>query len=383
MLTELLNNTKLLPKNESNLMPILNGSKENILIVSSKTKKILSANKPALKYLGYNKSEIRDINLCDIISKEYPAVNLNESNQKSSISIELCRFIAKPGYSFLAEKKSENFNYQNGDAQIIFFREISKISNTSENKDNTDNKLMPIYDAINQIGQKIGCVTHDMFLKNMTYHLSGLLKVKWAMVCKIIQPDCNKAEMMMLWDKEKFQKDIVYSIKGTPCELTYKAKEPYVCDKNLLSLFSKDTMAHEMGVDSYVGVPIISSEKKVIGMLAIMDNKPIRGLEKLKAKVVLQEMGIRCSQEIQRNQYNDKNKQRQNFKKYLKVLPDQKPLSLREKEVVGYVIKGLADSNIAHKLSISIPTVKFHLKNIYRKLGINNRKGFLKIYCID
>ena len=71
------------------------------------------------------------------------------------------------------------------------------------------------------------------------------------------------------------------------------------------------------------------------------------------------------------------------LKKYLKVLPDQKPLSLREKEVVGYAIKGLADSNIADKLSISISTVKFHLKNIYKKLGINNRKGFLKIYCID
>ena len=64
-------------------------------------------------------------------------------------------------------------------------------------------------------------------------------------------------------------------------------------------------------------------------------------------------------------------------------MPDQKPLSLREKEVVGYAIKGLADSNIADKLSISISTVKFHLKNIYKKLGINNRKGFLKIYCTD
>ena len=43
---------------ECKITTILNGSTENILIVSPKTKRILFASKSACKYLGYKKNEI-------------------------------------------------------------------------------------------------------------------------------------------------------------------------------------------------------------------------------------------------------------------------------------------------------------------------------------
>jgi two-component system, NarL family, response regulator LiaR len=56
----------------------------------------------------------------------------------------------------------------------------------------------------------------------------------------------------------------------------------------------------------------------------------------------------------------------------------QKPLaaftlSEREKEVLGLMAEGLSTTEIANHLSISIPTVKFHLKNIFSKMGVKNR----------
>ena len=102
----------------------------------SQTKKILFANSSACKYLGFKANEIKGISLCDIFSKEYPSVDLNESNQEGSFSIELCRFITKPGYSFLAEKKSEIFKLNNENAHFISFQDISEISSTSVNKIN-------------------------------------------------------------------------------------------------------------------------------------------------------------------------------------------------------------------------------------------------------
>ena len=56
----------------------------------------------------------------------------------------------------------------------------------------------------------------------------------------------------------------------------------------------------------------------------------------------------------------------------------QKPLpaftlSEREKEVLGLLAEGLSTSEISNHLSISISTVKFHLKNIFSKLGVKNR----------
>lgn len=48
-------------------------------------------------------------------------------------------------------------------------------------------------------------------------------------------------------------------------------------------------------------------------------------------------------------------------------------LSLREKEVLELVAKGLLYKEIAIKLEISTETVKKHLKNIYQKLHVQNK----------
>ena len=48
-------------------------------------------------------------------------------------------------------------------------------------------------------------------------------------------------------------------------------------------------------------------------------------------------------------------------------------LSERESEVLKALTEGLSDKAIADKLFISIPTVRFHLKNIYAKLHVNSR----------
>ena len=48
-------------------------------------------------------------------------------------------------------------------------------------------------------------------------------------------------------------------------------------------------------------------------------------------------------------------------------------LSTREKQVMGLLAKGLTYKLIAGDLDISPETVKMHLKNIYRKLGVQNK----------
>ena len=52
---------------------------------------------------------------------------------------------------------------------------------------------------------------------------------------------------------------------------------------------------------------------------------------------------------------------------------DESGLTRREKEVVLLAAKGYNDDEIAKMLSISAFTVKFHLKRIFKKLGIHKR----------
>jgi DNA-binding CsgD family transcriptional regulator len=60
----------------------------------------------------------------------------------------------------------------------------------------------------------------------------------------------------------------------------------------------------------------------------------------------------------------------------------ENPLSEREFEVLHLTLEDLKNQEIADEIHISINTVKFHLKNIYEKIGVKNRKEILN-FVID
>jgi DNA-binding NarL/FixJ family response regulator len=51
----------------------------------------------------------------------------------------------------------------------------------------------------------------------------------------------------------------------------------------------------------------------------------------------------------------------------------ESPLSAKEKEIVVGLVDGLSYKLIADRMSISIETVRFHIKNIYRKLHVHGK----------
>ena len=50
-------------------------------------------------------------------------------------------------------------------------------------------------------------------------------------------------------------------------------------------------------------------------------------------------------------------------------------LSPRENQVLGLLVEGLTYGEMAAELGLSVNTVKFHLKNLYGKLGVQNRRA--------
>jgi two-component system, NarL family, nitrate/nitrite response regulator NarL len=52
-------------------------------------------------------------------------------------------------------------------------------------------------------------------------------------------------------------------------------------------------------------------------------------------------------------------------------------LTARERQIARLVMSGLRNKSIAGELQLCEGTVKIHLHNIYRKLGIRNRTALL------
>ncbi|MEM9833840.1 MAG: response regulator transcription factor [Bacteroidota bacterium] len=61
------------------------------------------------------------------------------------------------------------------------------------------------------------------------------------------------------------------------------------------------------------------------------------------------------------------------FEKSTPKKPLEASLSEREQEVVDGLVEGLSYKLIADKMCISVDTVRFHIKKIYRKLHVNSK----------
>ena len=54
------------------------------------------------------------------------------------------------------------------------------------------------------------------------------------------------------------------------------------------------------------------------------------------------------------------------------------PLSRQEWRALLLLAEGCSNKDIAREMEVSLPTVKFHLANLYRKLGVHDRRRALE-----
>ncbi|MES2108187.1 MAG: helix-turn-helix transcriptional regulator [Bacteroidota bacterium] len=62
------------------------------------------------------------------------------------------------------------------------------------------------------------------------------------------------------------------------------------------------------------------------------------------------------------------------FYRQRSILKTWRELSQREMDIVGLILSGKSNKEVALALNIELSTVKTHVNNIYAKLGVNNRK---------
>jgi DNA-binding CsgD family transcriptional regulator len=357
------------------LREILDSQDEDALIYDVNTNQILLANKKACESLGFTINEIVNTHLDIIISKNFNPIVFNEAKEKTSE--ELRQFITKCGYSFIAGTKNKKISIQNKKYQLISFRNLSKLAEISATDKNADTGYIKFTERLFEINQQVTNVREGMFFKNMVYSLANAFEVSWVMIC-LLSSSGNKAKVLSLWDKTKFHSELIYKLKGTPCGKVKETKGPFYCEKYLEKLFPEDLLAHQWGVESYLGIPIMSNTGKTLGVLAIMDNRPIEHKKHIEYLATMNFFSDRCAKEIILNSLDNTILKKESSKNALKLNPNYQSLSKREAEVLKYVCDGLNSASIAKKIVVSLPTVKFHLKNIYKKLGINGRNGLLK-----
>ena len=81
-----------------------------------------------------------------------------------------------------------------------------------------------------------------------------------------------------LSDHGQIVDNIVYELRGTPCENVVGQQLCFYPD-NVVALFPEDRLLTEVEARSYAGTPLFDSDRKPMGLLWIVDTKPITDME--------------------------------------------------------------------------------------------------------
>jgi PAS domain S-box-containing protein len=150
-------------------------------------------------------------------------------------------------------------------------------------------------DALRSIVDGTAAVTGGDFFASLVRHLASALQVRYGFVseCRDGKWVCGLA----FWNGNGFVQNVEYAIAETPCENVIGGQ---ICfyPEGVQELFPTDQDLVDLGVESYLGVPITNSAGQIIGHLAVLDDKPMK--ESRRAVSILNTFAARAGAELER-----------------------------------------------------------------------------------
>lgn len=154
------------------------------------------------------------------------------------------------------------------------------------------------------------------FMRSMVSCLASLLKVRYTLISEITDSRRDKAQTIAVHADGKIMDNFEYDLPGTPCNRVFSDKSLCFYSTGVQNLFPNDHILKEMGIESYIGIPLYDSDQTILGVLISMNDKPVTN--GLRAKTLMEVFSGRAAIELDRRK---KNNELDKFKTIVKNSP--------------------------------------------------------------
>lgn len=248
---------------------------------------------------NHNAPKLLQISPENLIGQDFAKTLAKTQAYDNFAELNLSKLLAK---ALTGESQTFNWFYLSTDQQTINIEiTITKIS--IDNKDYAEVRLVDttqrsqLQQAINFIASESVSDTDNSFFENLLKKLSELFFSDYALI-GLVEPETYASiETFTVCAHGKIVNNITYDIKGTPCDEVI-GKEPRAYPRDIQKLFPNDHLLTEMKAESFVGIPLFNSKNIPIGLIAILDAKPMKNISHIKE--IMQIYALRIANEIER-----------------------------------------------------------------------------------
>jgi len=169
--------------------------------------------------------------------------------------------------------------------------------------------------------------TSEDFFESLARYLAKILGMDYVCIDRL-QGDCLSAKTLAVYHDGKFEDNVEYTLKDTPCG-DVVGKEVCVFPREVRNLFPQDAALQDLQAESYVGTTLWSFDMKPIGLIAVIGRKELNSSHF--AEIVLKLVSIRAASELERRQSEEE-----------KLLLQQQFQQAQKLESLGVLAGGIA-----------------------------------------
>ncbi len=157
-------------------------------------------------------------------------------------------------------------------------------------------------ETVRNITTGVSAKTGELFFQSLVLHLAKLFGAKYTFISLLNPQKRNIIDTVTICVHGEIVDNLSYELANTPCEHvvrgSYGSIQTY--PRDIQQLFPEDLQLVEMGVQSYVGAPLVNGSSKPIGLIVVMDDKPMENAEQV--ATILQIFAARAAAELERLQ---------------------------------------------------------------------------------
>ncbi len=151
--------------------------------------------------------------------------------------------------------------------------------------------------ALRTILEGTATETGERFFKALVKNLARALNTHGAWVTEYDE-EHRRLRALAFWLDGKFVADYEYDIAGTPCEPVIKGTRLVHVPDRVVALYPNDPDLSKVGAVSYMGVPLLYLDGRILGHLAVLHTQPMP--EEPRALAIFRIFASRASAELQR-----------------------------------------------------------------------------------
>ncbi len=137
-----------------------------------------------------------------------------------------------------------------------------------------------IEEAIRRIAEGVSAGSGELFFQQMVENLAQLFDADIAFIGLLDEHQPDTINTFAFYDHGKIVDNISYRLENTPCASVVGQSTCFYFS-GIQQQFPNDPLLAEMGMESYIGTPLFDSQDNPLGLIVLMNSKPIGNIEQL------------------------------------------------------------------------------------------------------